>query len=569
MHKRTREDRGGAVAPHDDLSNQDNTGGRVNPDATKVTSSRRREHAAEFCSFFIIGMAIILVYFYYQVGLDVHYYLLFHVLIELFSIVILGSIFIIGWNTRNITQNGFFLVIGISSFFVAIMDTLHLLAFPGMGFFMDIATPINLSPQLWISARYFQSITILTSLLAIKRKMSPVHVLSSLALTASLLIVLVFAGIFPDAHDGTGLTPFKIASEYVIISFLGLACLFTLKNKSFFTKSTYRYILAFLIALIASESMFTIYSSAYEVSNMLGHVFKIVAFAFAYKAIVRTSLEKPLESLFKKLVDTDEDLQKRNVALAASNENLQREIAERRRAESTLHQFISTISHEFRTPVTVLDQSVQNLIKFNERLSTDQENMLISAISKNMVIMTDLVENVMNLTRIDEHELLLTRSRFNIKDIIISMLKEMNKTLSEKQSNVNVEITDAIMYFGDVEKIRQVAQIFLENAVKFSKPGKPEIVIKARDHYTGDFNPESVDGVLLQFIDNGIGIDEDLFPRLFDRFARSHRVKDIPGSGLGLAIAKEFVTLHGGKIYTSSSVDNGTTFSVFLPHDLP
>jgi signal transduction histidine kinase len=540
----------------------------IDPAAEKVTRSKHRWLIVEAIAYFIVISTIVMIYAYYTIAGDEHYYLLFHVLAELFSIVILGSMFIVGWNTRYIARNGYFLVIGVSSLFVAFLDLLHTLAFPGMGFFTDVSPATNLAPQIWIAARYFQAITIVISLLVIRKKVRSFAVITTTSIACALVILAIFTRVFPAAHDGTSLTPFKIASEYVIIVLFAIATLLTWKERAYFSKWPLRLVLAFLLFMIVSELLFTLYARAYEFTNMLGHLSKIVAFAFAYKAIVQTVLVKPLDGLFKKLVDTERDLERRNWELVKHTTSLQHEIAEREKAEGTLRQFILTISHEFRTPVTVLDQSVQNLVKYNERMSTEQETALTSAISRNMGIMTALVDNFSNLTRIDDHDVQLDIAPIDIKATIIDIVKAMDNAIHAKDMHVDLSIDDGIALSADAGKINHIARALVDNAVKFSPRGSTFSII-IRDHYTGEYNRDGHDGVLMQVADNGMGIDADLLPRLFERFVRSTRVQDIPGSGLGLAIAKEFVAMHGGKIYVATQVDKGTTISVFLPRRKP
>jgi signal transduction histidine kinase len=197
-------------------------------------------------------------------------------------------------------------------------------------------------------------------------------------------------------------------------------------------------------------------------------------------------------------------------------------------------------------------------------MSTEQENALVSAISRNMGIMTDLVENFANITRIDDRKVRLDIAVLDIKATIIDILKSMDDAIHDKDMHINLTIADGIALSGDVKKISHVIRALVENAVKFSPRGTNVSVI-VLDNYVGEYNRDGKDGILLQVADKGMGIDNDLLPRLFERFARSTRVQDIPGSGLGLAIAKEYVEMHGGKIYIATQVDKGTTFSVFLP----
>ena len=100
--------------------------------------------------YLIFGVALFLTYLS-----SLYSFLLFHSIAELFSIIISGGIFLIGWNTRKYITNSFFLVLGVSFIFIGIIDLLHTLAYTGMGVFPSPST--NLTAQLWISARYVEA----------------------------------------------------------------------------------------------------------------------------------------------------------------------------------------------------------------------------------------------------------------------------------------------------------------------------------------------------------------------------------------------------------------------------
>ena len=138
-------------------------------------------------------------------------YLLFHSITEIFSIVIAGGVFLVGWNSRKYMKNSFFLIIGVSSLFIGVIDLMHTLSYAGMQIFEGFDA--NLPTSLWIAARYLQATSLLIASLLIKRSLNP-YFLSIVYLGVSIiLIIIIFANLFPVCYiDGTGLTPFKIIS---------------------------------------------------------------------------------------------------------------------------------------------------------------------------------------------------------------------------------------------------------------------------------------------------------------------------------------------------------------------
>ena len=234
-------------------------------------------------------------------------YLLFHTIAEIFSIVIAGGIFVIGWNSRKNIDNSFFLVVGVSFLFVGFMDIIHTLAYPGMNIFTEYDT--NLPTQLWIAARYLQALSFLLASLVVNKNLKPYLITIGYLLVTGILVYLIFAGIFPDCYiEGSGLTPFKIISEYIINLFLLITILILYYYRSEFDKKILILIISSIIATMIAELAFTFYVSAYGFSNLLGHIFKIIAFYLLYKSIIRIGLETPFDLVFRKLKISEQQI---------------------------------------------------------------------------------------------------------------------------------------------------------------------------------------------------------------------------------------------------------------------
>ena len=236
-------------------------------------------------------------------------YILFHIVAESFSIVIAFSLFMIAWNTRHLTKNNYILFIGIAFLFAGLIDFVHTLAYKGMGIF--IGYDANLPTQLWIIARYLQSISLLVAPWFIDRKLNPAAIFGFYLSATILLLAAVFSGtLFPDCFiEGKGLTPFKVASEYIICLILmcSLALLFRCREK--FDPEILKLIALSILCTIISELAFTFYISVYALSNLIGHFFKIFSFYLVYQAIIVTGLKNPYSLLFHDLQKSHEELQ--------------------------------------------------------------------------------------------------------------------------------------------------------------------------------------------------------------------------------------------------------------------
>ncbi|MBD3182468.1 PAS domain S-box protein [Candidatus Poribacteria bacterium] len=249
---------------------------------------------------FLVLLAIYLTGFYN--------YLLFHSLAELFSIVVAFSIFTLAYNSRRFIDNNYLLFMGLASFFIAILDMLHTLSYKGMGVFPGFTA--NLPTQLWIMARYMGGISFLIAPLMLKRKLNIGLILIIYSAALSLLLLSLFYWrIFPDCYiEGSGLTPFKIVSEYIISLLLLISVILLYLKRREFETGIFYLLSASIIVTIASELAFTLYISVYGFSNMLGHLFKIVAFYLLYRALVQTGLVKPYLLLFRNLKNSQEIL---------------------------------------------------------------------------------------------------------------------------------------------------------------------------------------------------------------------------------------------------------------------
>ena len=247
-------------------------------------------------------------------------YLLFHSIVELFSIIVAFSVFTITWNSVRYINSPYLLIVGISYLFVGVLDLLHTLAYKGMPIFTDYDYYAN---QLWIAARYLESITLLAAfaLLRTEKKVNVGIVFTCYFVITSLLITSIFyLKIFPVCFvDGKGLTDFKIYSEYIICSILVISIVFLVINKRYFTRSVYIIILLSIIYTIISELAFTFYINNYGISNLVGHYFKLFSFMMIYHAIIKTGIDDPFSLIFNEL----------NLA----NKSLQEEIELRKKTE--------------------------------------------------------------------------------------------------------------------------------------------------------------------------------------------------------------------------------------------
>ena len=256
-------------------------------------------------------------------------YILFHGIVELAGIAVAFSIFIIVWNTRRNINDAFFLIIGISFLFIGGLDLVHTLAYKGMGVFPGNSA--DLPTQLWIAARYFQSITFLIATLFIGRSITrdrnydAAIIVTACAASCALILASIFIWqVFPQCFiEGSGLTPFKIASEYAISLILVITIAVLYQKRDKFDPLVWKLLIAAQFFLILGELAFTSYISVYGFMNMLGHLFRLLSVYLIYRAFVVVALTRPYDLLLRDLKQNEIELRQSKEKFSDMIESLQ------------------------------------------------------------------------------------------------------------------------------------------------------------------------------------------------------------------------------------------------------
>jgi PAS domain S-box-containing protein len=282
---------------------------------------------------YLVGLAWALALFGLYLT-SLHSYLLFHSLVEIFSIVVACAIFMVAWNSRKFLDNEYLLFIGISYLFVGGLDLIHTLAYKGMNVLPGYGA--NAPTQLWVATRYIESLSLLIAPAFIGRKLRPSLILTGYSLVTALVLGTIFYWrIFPDCFiEGIGLTPFKKTSEYLISVILVGSIALLIRKQMAFDRHILRLLVASILFTIAAELAFTFYVSVYGISNLFGHFCKLISFYLIYKAIIETGLTKPYDLLFRNLKKSEE-------AQREARDTLERRVEERtselRASESRLN----------------------------------------------------------------------------------------------------------------------------------------------------------------------------------------------------------------------------------------
>jgi signal transduction histidine kinase len=212
-------------------------------------------------------------------------------------------------------------------------------------------------------------------------------------------------------------------------------------------------------------------------------------------------------------------------------------------------EFINIAAHELRTPT-------QAITGYSELLEMEPENtrIYLNPIIRNSKRLQRLSEDILDLTRIESQSLKLTKEEFDLNDVISSIVGDYRSLLIDDEDNINLNIVyepKSIILNADKERIAQVISNLLSNAIKFTTKENGTIYVSA------DKNGSQV---IVSVKDTGQGIDSEILPRLFTKFA----TKSSMGTGLGLFISKSIVEAHGGKIWAENN-SKGAIFSFSIP----
>ncbi|MCE3227904.1 MAG: hybrid sensor histidine kinase/response regulator [Bacteroidetes bacterium] len=240
------------------------------------------------------------------------------------------------------------------------------------------------------------------------------------------------------------------------------------------------------------------------------------------------------------------------IALYELNKNLENKNAELIAVNQELEAFTYSVSHDLRAPLRALTGYTNILKEDYEEKIDDEGKRIINTISNNALKMNNLVDSLLNLSRLGKKEL--NRVAVNINILIREVLEELK---SDYNSNVVFKIEKLPPVMADRELIKQVFVNLISNAIKYSSKKEHPVI----EIYCTDKGEELVYSVK----DNGAGFNMNYSSKLFGVFQRLHNQDEFKGVGVGLATVQRIINRHYGKVWAEGKVDEGATFSFSLP----
>jgi signal transduction histidine kinase len=231
------------------------------------------------------------------------------------------------------------------------------------------------------------------------------------------------------------------------------------------------------------------------------------------------------------------------------------DLTTRRRLETIRRDFVANVSHELKTPLTVISGFAETLL--DSDISPEQRAAFVGTIQSNVVRMQRIVDDLLDLARYESGGWVPNPISVDIESAAVEALALVQAEATRRKLELRTAIANgAARATADPTALRQILQNLVENAVRYTPNGSVAVFAERKDG-----------GTVVGVRDTGIGIPREHLPRIFERFYRvdAGRSREVGGTGLGLAIVKHLAEAHGGSVRATSTLGSGTEIAVFFP----
>jgi len=244
--------------------------------------------------------------------------------------------------------------------------------------------------------------------------------------------------------------------------------------------------------------------------------------------------------------------------LKVQSDDLKQALLKEKEYNQLQSQLVSMASHEFRTPLAIIDGAAQRLMKQTTTPISEEAMKRVTKIRNAVQRMTMLTDSMLSASKMDEAGITVNIAPCKISEILTKVCNRQQDITSDHVISCSLSDIPATIQ-ADYSALEQVFTNLLSNAVKYA-PRAPNIEVAAHS---------SEEHVVFTVTDEGVGIDAYDLPKIFERFFRAETSIGIAGTGIGLNLVKSLVELHDGSISVDSRKDKGSTFTIRLPIDGP
>lgn len=342
------------------------------------------------------------------------------------------------------------------------------------------------------------------------------------------------------------LNPKNIAS-YISLLVAGVATLIVVATRALKLSDSLSCLALFAIVFLLSY--FLIY---YALDRFIYRKIKLV-----YKTIHNLKLNRFTKDILGKSLRSEDPLNDVQQEVQQWAEDSHREIEGLKKAEQYRKEFLSNLSHEFKTPLFSIQGYVHTLLD-GAMDDSEVNRHFLEKTAGSIERLCNLVNDLEEIAKLESGEEQLDKVTFDIYSLTKDVFEEMEYKANTRHITFSIKkgCEKPFYVFADKDKVRQVMVNLLDNSIKYGNENGNTIV----SFY------DMADNILIEVTDDGIGIAEDHLPRLFERFYRidKSRSREQGGTGLGLAIVKHLIEAHGQTINVRSKVDVGSTFGFTL-----
>ena len=232
------------------------------------------------------------------------------------------------------------------------------------------------------------------------------------------------------------------------------------------------------------------------------------------------------------------------------------EAAALRQADRIKSEFLAAMSHDFRSPLTVVRGAVELLLGERPGTLTSAQRELAESAERNVRRLEDFTAQLLEMARLEDGQIALDKEEIDAIALVRDVVADHAILAKQKRQWISLDVDpDPPRVVADRSKMQQALANLIVNAIRYAPQGTPILVVA---HRRGD-------ALRIEVRDHGPGIATEDRQRIFDKFFRGHNADGTPGSGLGLAIARSLVTLHGGTLEYEENPGGGASFVTVLP----